>query len=583
MMRGRKWIRGIPGLLALAMAVLGCASLGGSGWGAAASAPKTSIDMAMAMGNGINLGNTMEAYGRSKLGTKAPVSDYETFWGQPLTTREMIKAMHKAGFSSLRIPVAWTNTMDFTQGDYTISPAYLDRVGQIASWAIDEGMYAVINDHWDGGWWGMFGSRSEETRKKAMDLYVSMWGQIAEKYKDYSPKLILESANEELGDRLNDKDIAADSGSLSRDECYAAVNRINQAFVDTVRKAGGKNADRFLLVAGYNTGIEPTLDPRFSMPKDAAKDRLLVSVHYYEPSDYCVNTSVNRWGFKQEYAKMNALFKRLIAFTNAGYGVVVGEYAVSLKQDGTVKNDTYGYLANLLDNCDLYGCCPMLWDCSSLFKRSELRFIDAESAALFQSRSPAARKGMSRDKIANEARLSIGSALVSAKEAPTVADDAALAWIMYNSGDWGMSYSVGDKYNPGSKSDGVVAKDPPITGPGTYTVSLDFSGTAAGSASGVGFSAIGVANGEKLFPGYVIDIKEVLVNGKPFALSGNPYTTSDDGTCTRVNLYNAWVTQIPDGIRVARADAGKPSACVVDPKELGQVKTISITFEYRPR
>ncbi len=578
--RGRG-IWGIVGILVLSLTLFGCLSTGLSGWGAARSAPKTSIEMALAMGNGINLGNTMEAYGRSTLGTKAEVSAYETFWGQPLTTREMIKAMRKAGFSSLRIPVAWTNTMDFTEGDYTINPAYLERVGQIASWAMDEGMFVVINDHWDGGWWGMFGSSSEETRKKAMDLYVSMWSQIAEAYKDYSVRLILESANEELGDRLNDKDIAADSGSLSRDECYAAVNRINQAFVDTVRKAGGKNAERFLLIAGYNTGIDTTLDPRFVMPKDSVKDRLLVSVHYYEPSDYCINTSVNRWGFKQEYAKMNGLFEELSALTSAGYGVVIGEYAVSLNKDGTVKNDTYSYINNLLDNCERYGFCPMLWDCSSLFKRSQLAFIDEESAALFQARSPAARKGMSRDKISNEARLSLGTALVSAKEAPTIADDASIAWIMYNSGDWGLSYSVGDKYNPGSKSEGLVTVDTPITGPGTYTVSLDFSGTGAGYASSVGFSAIGIANGEKLFPGYIIDIKEVLVNGKPFALSGNPYTCSDDGICTRVNLYNAWVTKIPDAIRIARPDAGKPSACVLDPKELGQVKTIEVRFEYR--
>lgn len=50
-------------------------------------------ELTVLMGNGINLGNTMEAYGRISLGTEAPVSSYETFWSQPVTTQEMITGM----------------------------------------------------------------------------------------------------------------------------------------------------------------------------------------------------------------------------------------------------------------------------------------------------------------------------------------------------------------------------------------------------------------------------------------------------------------------------------------------------------
>ena len=45
----------------------------------------------------------------------------------------------------------------------------------------------------------------------------------------------------------------------------------------------GYNADRFLLVKGYNTNIDKTVDDRFVMPTDTAKNRLFVGVHYYEP------------------------------------------------------------------------------------------------------------------------------------------------------------------------------------------------------------------------------------------------------------------------------------------------------------
>lgn len=97
----------------------------------------TSLEIVKLMGNGINLGNTMEAYGHKTLGTSADVSKYETLWGQPVTTKEMISGMKAAGFDTLRIPVAWTNTMNFESGDYTIREDYLDRVEEIINYALN--------------------------------------------------------------------------------------------------------------------------------------------------------------------------------------------------------------------------------------------------------------------------------------------------------------------------------------------------------------------------------------------------------------------------------------------------------------
>ena len=243
----------------------------------------TALELTFQMGLGINLGNTMEAYGRPHLGTGASPTDYETFWGQPITTADMIRAMKLAGFDSIRIPVAWTNTMDYEKGDYTINPAYLERVEEIVNYALAADMFVIINDHWDGGWWGMFGSADQETRQRAMDLFTAMWTQVGLHFRDYSHQLIFEVANEELGSRLNETSIALDSGYLSEDATYRVTNQLNQAFVDLIRSQGGNNAHRFLLVAGYNTDITRTIDDRFKMPTDTAQDKLLLSVHYYTP------------------------------------------------------------------------------------------------------------------------------------------------------------------------------------------------------------------------------------------------------------------------------------------------------------
>ncbi len=545
----------------------------------------TALELSKLMGNGINLGNTMEAYGRPELGINADTSKYETFWGQPVTTEEMIAGMKSCGFDSIRIPVAWTNMMDYENGDYTIADAYLDRVDELITYAINNGMYVIINDHWDGSWWGMFGSATEETRETAFTMYTSMWTQLAERYHDYDESLIFESGNEELGNRLNDTDICKDSGSLSEDECYEMTNRINQTFVDTVRATGGNNADRFLLIAGYNTNIAKTCDDRFKMPKDTIPDKLLVSVHYYDPWNYCGTDSGTQWGTHGEYETQNADLKKMTKFTEQGYGVIIGEYGVLAKDDGTLKDSITAYTENLFDNCDRYNFVPMLWDTSTFFLRSELTFSDDDLLALYTSRSYAAQEKTSEEELAAAATERMDTALANAPEVfDTSIDvstlDGSIAWIMFNSRDWSVAYSSGDSYKPDDKAAGLVATDAVIDGAGTYTISLDFTGTDAGFAEGTAFSAIGISNAEVLYPGYMIDIKEIEVNGTPYELTGTPYTTSDNGICTRLNLYNEWVTDIPDTARIMGGNAADAAATVVDNETLGQIKTLKITFDF---
>lgn len=103
----------------------------------------------------------------------------------------MIKGMKASGFDSLRVPVAWTNAMEYEKGDYTINEAYLDRVEEIINYALDNDMYVIINDHWDGSWWGMFGSSEQSDVDKAFEMYKSMWTQIANRYKNTLTDLYL--------------------------------------------------------------------------------------------------------------------------------------------------------------------------------------------------------------------------------------------------------------------------------------------------------------------------------------------------------------------------------------------------------
>lgn len=549
----------------------------------------TSLELQYYLGNGTNLGNTMEAYGKTVIGIDAEISEYETIWGQPITTAEMLVGMKAAGFDTIRIPVAWTNTMDYENGDYTINPAYISRVGEIVGYALDAGMYVIINDHWDGGWWGMFSSATPATVEAAWDLYEAMWTQVGTYFKDYSYRLIFESANEELGSRLNDvhAPMTEDSGTLSEAECYQMANAINQEFVNIVRSLGGKNEDRFLLIAGYNTDIQMTNDSRFEMPEDTASDKLLLSVHYYTPWTYCGSSGDASWGTENHYNTMNELLEMMTNYTDQGYGIIIGEWGVLTRSDGSLKKNTIEFTTNFLDNCDLYGYAPMLWDTNAFFIRTEGEIFDEELAQLYQQRSFNAQAALSPAELATQAQTSMAANLAIAIEndlnngGQLNGDEEAVAWIMYTSSDWSVTYSVGDYYDPTLSTAGIVATDVLIEEAGTFTIGLDFTGTEPGFANGVQFSAIGISNGELLFPGYIINITEFLVNGEAYSLTGFPYTSSDDGVCTRMNLYNAWVSKVPDDARMLRAiQLPYASPTVLDPDTLVNVYTIQITFQY---
>ena len=536
------------------------------------------------MGNGINLGNTMEAYNHSAYLSGQDPTGSEGLWGMPHTTQEMIDGMKASGFDTLRIPVAWTNGMNFESGDYTIDERLLARVEEIVNYALNADMYVVVNDHWDGGWWGMFGSATEETRNAAMDMYISMWTQIAERFRDYPYDLVLESANEELGDSLNSQVLCSDSGALEPDEIYDKIYEINSAFVKTVRSTGGKNADRFLLIAGYNTDIERTCDDRYRMPEDTVEDKLILSVHYYGPWDYCGTKAVNQWGSPSQYKEQNETLAMLTKFTDQGYGIIIGEYGVLTDGKPEPKPDTDIYFTNFLNNCDLYNYCPLLWDCNGLYRRREGSIYDETIAKLFLDRSFSAQSSLTDEQIKENAKKGIEQALIDAEERMTdegdipATDDTAVAWIMYQSGDYAVAYSVGDIYDPTSKTVGVKATNALITGDGEYTVSLDLSGVGGGRS--VTFSALGIYNGEILFPDHVITITSFKVNGEEVAQDGKGYTCSDDGKCTRMNLYNQWVSKAPEDARIVDGTPEEASAQIWKAGKNQLIKNIEITFTF---
>ena len=368
---------------ALALAVTAGLSFAGTKTKAAGSDEftRTAIEIAADMGYGWNLGNTMEA---TNTWTSNPkVTDFETAWGQPVTTKAMIDGIKKAGFNSIRIPVSWSNMMS-SDGNYTIDASYFKRVDEIISYAFANDMYVIINDHYDGGWWKGFASNKTECMKH----YKNMWTQVAGHYKDYPEKLIFESANEELGNSLKN-----DNENVAELELYSLTNEINQTFVDIVRKSGGNNEKRYLLIAGFNTDIDKTCSSLYEMPTDTISNHLMVSVHYYTPWIYVGLHKDEGYGYKDSWgtdddkAEMEGNFAKMKKFTDAGYGVVVGEYSVLSYNKYTKayerKAGDTTFIKYLLTLCDKYGYAPYVWDAGDWYNRATCSMRWSDIAAIY--------------------------------------------------------------------------------------------------------------------------------------------------------------------------------------------------------
>jgi endoglucanase len=269
--------------------------------------------------------------------------------------------------------------------NYTIDPSLLARVKEIVGYVHNDGMIAVVNIHWDGGWWSKFPTEYDESMKR----YTRMWSQIAGAFKDYPGDLIFESLNEEgcFNDVWNRYGPANPD---QKQKAYGILNHINQAFVDLVRQSGGLNAKRHLLIAGYATDIDLTVDPDFVMPKDP-QNHCIVSVHYYTPytfagleHDESWGKMRTTWGTDADLAELDTNFQKVKArFLDQGIPVIVGEYGATLKNKE--PESVRRYILAVTQKVYGMGMCPMLWDPGSHFNRRTLAFDDPDLLKGFQN------------------------------------------------------------------------------------------------------------------------------------------------------------------------------------------------------
>lgn len=336
----------------------------------------TTMEIVRDMGIGINLGNTFESCGDwiAQWGDGTPES-YETAWGSPEITKDMIQGYADEGFGVIRIPVAWSNMI----GDnYTISSEYLARVKQVVEWSLDTGMYVILNIHYDNGWWENFPTQKDECMKK----YTRIWEQLADAFGNYNDKLMFESLNEEGGwDSVWNQWSGTEE---QKKQSYTLLNEINQKFVDIIRSSGKNNAERHLLIAGYKTDISLTCDSFFEMPEDSA-GRCAVSVHYYTPASFAIleedadwASMRSTWGTDEDFEELESNMTLLkTTFIDNNIPVIIGEYGCPKKNKDA--DSVRLFLSSVCKIAYENQLCPVLWDITGIhYDRSTCTMYDEE-------------------------------------------------------------------------------------------------------------------------------------------------------------------------------------------------------------
>lgn len=330
---------------------------------------------------GVNLGNNFDCGSYSedqtepgwiiKWGDGTPKA-WETAWGQPVITKEVIKAIKAQGFNAIRLPVTWIEHLD---EEDNIAPEWMARVKEVVTWIMEEDLYCLVNTHHDSGWVKC----DEKHFEKYKERYTKLYKQIGNEFNEFGEKLILCGTNEMVNDVCG--------GDASREALLTAA-KWNQLFVNVIRSTGGNNAGRNLMVGAYCcAGNEDNLK-YLGKPQDNIERHLILELHNYAPMDFTWSKEVWLPNWKTEWRPyMESNLIRDISLMKKysdihGMPVIIGEWGTLSRRfpgkndDGTLKyeaiSDEEGAKFTeffISETYGKYGFCSFYWDTAELINR----------------------------------------------------------------------------------------------------------------------------------------------------------------------------------------------------------------------
>ncbi|MEV4561813.1 cellulase family glycosylhydrolase [Kitasatospora sp. NPDC049285] len=323
--------------------------------------PKDRMAALAAMQPSWNLGNTLDA-----------IPD-ETSWGNPLATKALFDKIRSEGFRSVRIPVTWYPHESAT-APYTIDATYLKRVKQVVDLAQAAGLYAEMNVHHDSWQWI---SNIATDHDNVMARFNSTWQQIATALKDEPRSLLMESVNEPS---------FANGTTDAQKKQY--MNELNTSFFTIVRKSGGNNKNRLLVLPTQGCTPSDELMNDLSATINSLHDpNLVATVHYYSYWPFSVNIAGTTTYDATTQKDLNDAFARMrTIFTSKGVPVYLGEYGLlSEPNSGTVENgEMLKYYEELGYQARTSHVTSALWDDANFLNRSSLQWREPDLMAMIK-------------------------------------------------------------------------------------------------------------------------------------------------------------------------------------------------------
>jgi endoglucanase len=313
------------------------------------------MEIVAAMQPGWNLGNTLDA-----------IPD-ETSWGNPLTTRALLRHVKSQGYNSVRLPITWSNHHGAAP-DYTIDAAWLNRVREIVDWALAEDLYVLINLHHDSWQW-INTYPSDQAGVTAR--YTKLWTQISAAFRDHPAGLTFES--------INEPQFAGTSGD---EQNYQVLRDLNARFVEIVRASGGGNADRLLVLPTLYTNADQGRLDALTAEFDALDDpNLAATVHFYGYWPFSVNIAGGTRYDTVVEQDLTGTFDRVkTTFVDRGIPVIVGEWALlnwDHNRPGVIERGEFlKFLEAVGYHARIRGLTTMLWDAGQFLDRNQLRWRD---------------------------------------------------------------------------------------------------------------------------------------------------------------------------------------------------------------
>lgn len=300
------------------------------------------------MGVGTNLGNTMDGH--------SGFTPSETAWQGQMTTKKYMKALHDAGYNTVRIPVTWGNMIN---EDGSIKEVWMSRVQEIVDYCVSQDMYVIINTHHDdvakdGGWLNVGADDIDAIEKK----FELVWKTIASRFKDYDEHLIFESMNE-VSCLDYDESMKNSADAVNYDR--PIIMNFNQLFVNAVRSTGSNNTKRWLAAVDHYASTGTSTD--FVMPTDyynTDDPRLMFAAHRYSKS---TNVSWTYAEATEMVSQLEAMHKKF----GSTYPMYLGEYGTRNKKlsgSETGYNDVErAYYSEIVNRaCQVNGIVPCIWD-----------------------------------------------------------------------------------------------------------------------------------------------------------------------------------------------------------------------------